>query len=167
VYRALSIIQQQQQQHQHQQHHQQQQLNTNNNNNNHNTVTASIAASTMVFSTASSTSITSSSVSLSTQLPAQQSLQSSSSASSSTIITSEQYNKIVGLKLITTHACRKFSGIFDLIISYFTSEYLVFNIFGVITALFGIYIHHSQNYLYRQIFIIVSSYSYMNSFAPI
>jgi hypothetical protein len=72
----------------------------------------------------------------------------------------------LALKLNTVNACRKFSGILEIIAAVLVSEHVVIML-GVITALRGMFVHRSQNLWYRQIFVCVSSYSYVNSFSTI
>jgi len=72
----------------------------------------------------------------------------------------------VGLKLQSNNVLRKFSGVFDILLACWFSEYVVVAM-GLWTALRGMYLHRSQNQLYRQVFVLLSSFTYINSFAPI
>ncbi len=72
----------------------------------------------------------------------------------------------VGLKLQSNHVLRKFSGIVDVFLACLYSDHVVIS-FGLITALRGMYLHRSQNQLYRQLFVLMSSFTYVNAFSPI
>lgn len=78
----------------------------------------------------------------------------------------EILNVPLGLKLKSNPICRKFCGILDLLIEFWFAEYLVIS-FGLYTALKGMYIHRSQNQFYRQVFVLMSTFTYINSFTPI
>ena len=77
--------------------------------------------------------------------------------------------KLLALILRSKGICRKFAGMLDILISCLNltlqrEVYVVCSVLGVINALRGIFIHRSQNVWYRRIFIIISSFSYVNSF---
>eukprot|EP01035_Chromulina_nebulosa_P027758 gene27758-36544_t len=77
--------------------------------------------------------------------------------------------KLLALSLQSKGLCRKFAGILDILISYMNltlrrEVYVVCSMLSLINALRGIFIHRSQNLWYRRIFILVSSFSYVNSF---
>ena len=72
----------------------------------------------------------------------------------------------LGLKLKSNHICLKFLPLIDLLVAYLCFEYVVVS-FGTLTALKGMYLHRSQNQLYRQVFVLLSSFTYINSFVPI
>lgn len=78
----------------------------------------------------------------------------------------DSLNVPLGLKLKSNHICRKFCGMLDILLEYWLSEYLVVS-FGLLTALKGMYIHRSQNQFYRQVFVLLSTFTYVNSFVPI
>ena len=78
-------------------------------------------------------------------------------------------NSIIGYKLITTNTCRKFIGLFDIILSCLIFPYhdlIVYN-FNLITVMMGLWSHKSQMVWYRIIFIILSRYTYVNTFSII
>lgn len=75
-------------------------------------------------------------------------------------------NNVIGLKLISVNVFRKFSGVLEILSALCTAEYVAVA-FGLITALRGMFIHRSQNVWYRQIFVCLSAFTYVNSFAPI
>lgn len=72
----------------------------------------------------------------------------------------------LGLKLKSLGILRKFSGIFELLWAWLFADYVVAS-FGLLTALRGMYVHRSQNLLYRQVFVVISAFTYVNSFAQI
>ena len=72
----------------------------------------------------------------------------------------------LGLKLQSNNVLRKFSGILDLVLACLYSDHVVVT-FGLITALRGMYLHRSQNQLYRQVFVFMSSFTFINAFSPI
>jgi len=74
--------------------------------------------------------------------------------------------EILGLRLSSVPLYRKFLGIFDLLIAYWLSDYLITK-FCISIALKGMYIHRSQNRWYRQLFVLLSTFSVINSFTPI
>lgn len=73
---------------------------------------------------------------------------------------------IVALKLQSKSTVRKFLGPFDLFFSMWSSEYVIFSC-HVVRTLMGMYAHASQNLWYRKIFVVLSSFTYMNAFAKI
>lgn len=73
---------------------------------------------------------------------------------------------VLGLKLKSVNIMRKFSGLVELLPALLFYEYVVLHV-GLITALRGMYIHRSQNLWYRQIFVLISSFTYVNSFSII
>ena len=73
---------------------------------------------------------------------------------------------VSGMKLKSLNLYRKFSGILEILYALCCYEYVVVAC-GVWTALKGMYIHRSQNLFYRQIFVIISAFTYVNSFEPI
>jgi len=78
--------------------------------------------------------------------------------------------KLLALTLQSKGICRKFSGMLDILVSCLKlalhrEVYVVCSVLGVINAAMrGIFIHRSQNVWYRRIFILISSFSYVNSF---
>ena len=77
--------------------------------------------------------------------------------------------KLLALSLQSKCLCRKFSGILDILLSYVNltlrrEEYVVCSLLSLMNAMRGIFIHRSQNLWYRRIFILLSSFSYVNSF---
>lgn len=57
-------------------------------------------------------------------------------------------------------------GVFEILFALFLSEQVVAS-FGMPIALRGMFVHRSQNLWYRQIFVCISAYSYVNSFSVI
>lgn len=74
-----------------------------------------------------------------------------------------------GWKLRSRSVFRKFLGVFDLFITalFCRSTYTVINVCGVFFALNGMFIHNSQNAVYRQCFVLLSCFSYFNEFERI
>jgi N-acetylglucosaminylphosphatidylinositol deacetylase len=75
-------------------------------------------------------------------------------------------NSPLGLKLKSLSILRKFCGVLELFLAWLFADYVVAS-FGLLTALRGMYVHRSQNLLYRQVFVVISAFTYVNSFAPI
>lgn len=71
---------------------------------------------------------------------------------------------ILYLKLDTTSLFRKFCGIFDLLLSLLCNIYVIVNL-NIFAVWAGMQSHESQFVWYRKIFVLVSRYSYVNSFA--
>lgn len=70
---------------------------------------------------------------------------------------------ITGLKLQTTNVVRKFCGIVDLCLSFLFNSIQFYN-FNLLKVYEGMCSHASQFVWYRKIFIVLSRYSYVNSF---
>ena len=80
----------------------------------------------------------------------------------------EEQPNLVALTLESKNCFRKFSGIFEIIFTFFLkSDLLIFSFASIIYAWRGIHVHKTQNVWYRRIFILLSSYSYVNSFNKI
>jgi N-acetylglucosaminylphosphatidylinositol deacetylase len=77
-------------------------------------------------------------------------------------------NGLMGLKLVTNTIFRKFFGPVDLLLAIFcnNAHIIVFS-WSIIKAIKWMYAHKSQNYMYRQVFIVLSSMTYVNCFADI
>ncbi len=73
------------------------------------------------------------------------------------------YSHITGLKLTSRNLLRKFLGPFDLLFSLWFSENVVLSM-NLWRAISGMYAHNSQNHLYRQVFILLSAFTYINEF---
>jgi N-acetylglucosaminylphosphatidylinositol deacetylase len=78
-------------------------------------------------------------------------------------------NNIVGLQLDSVNTVRKFMGIFDLLLAYLTAENLILNlhISNIFIIWSAMYSHKSQFVWYRIFFILLSRYTYMNTFTVI
>lgn len=74
--------------------------------------------------------------------------------------------RLRGWKLDSRSLLRKFSGPLDIIYSYFADDHIFIN-FDPCFVLKGLAIHVSQNALYRQLFVLFSSFTYVNSFSEI
>jgi hypothetical protein len=73
----------------------------------------------------------------------------------------------VGLKLLSNNIVQKFCVPLHLLLVLLFAEFPVLYLAGVFIALRGMHLHRSQNHLYRQVFVVISSFSYVNTFAPI
>lgn len=73
----------------------------------------------------------------------------------------------VFLKLNSKNVLRKFCGPIDIILAILLRELYVYHHVSPLLAMKGIYTHKSQNVWYRRIFIVLSSFSYVNSFKEI
>ena len=80
---------------------------------------------------------------------------------------SEKNENVQFFKLKSKDVVRKFLGLLDILISFLLGEAILVHLVGPLFALRGIYIHRSQNLPYRQVFVLISSFSYINSFLPI
>jgi len=74
---------------------------------------------------------------------------------------------LVALKLKSKNFFRKFCGPIDLLFSYLFAENFVWSLWSVFNGLKGIYVHQSQNVWYRRLFVLMSSFSYVNSFTEL
>lgn len=76
--------------------------------------------------------------------------------------------RIVGLKLVTNTSFRKFLGPIDIILARVlnNANVIIFSL-SIIKAIRGMYAHKTQNHMYRQVFIVLSSMTYVNCFADI
>ncbi len=81
-----------------------------------------------------------------------------------TLLDKEGKNKVLGLKLQSKNILRKFLGPYDILFSLWFSEYVIVSI-SFWRTLHGMQLHASQNKLYRQVFVILSSFTYINCFA--
>ncbi len=73
-------------------------------------------------------------------------------------------SQVVAMRLKSKALVRKFLGPFDVVFALLFSQYIVFSLSSVFVAWRGMFAHHSQNKLYRQVFVILSAFSYMNEF---
>lgn len=73
---------------------------------------------------------------------------------------------IQGFKLVSKNVVRKFIGPLDIIFAYIFSEYFIHKLSPFYTIL-GMMAHASQFVWYRKLFVLFSSYTYINSFVPI
>lgn len=93
------------------------------------------------------------------------------STSSSALVVVKKVGKVAAIKLKSKSFFRKFMGPFDIILSllfsFLLDALLVVGFKTMLSAFRGMYIHKSQNKLYRQIFVVISSFSYINEFESI
>jgi hypothetical protein len=76
---------------------------------------------------------------------------------------------IRGMKLQSKNFVRKFCGAAEILsaLTCCRSAQVLVQPSGIFFALKGMYIHSTQNAFYRQLFVLFSSYSFINSFDPI
>jgi N-acetylglucosaminylphosphatidylinositol deacetylase len=72
---------------------------------------------------------------------------------------------IKGYCLSSKNLVRKYLGLFDIIFSLCLDENVLVS-WALIKTILGMQAHQSQNIWHRKIFILISSYSYINCFVP-
>lgn len=73
------------------------------------------------------------------------------------------HQRVLGLKLKSRPIVRKFLGLLDIPLSMLFAEQFVFKISPLLT-IWGMMAHASQNVWYRKLFVLFSSFTFVNSF---
>lgn len=79
------------------------------------------------------------------------------------VLALQSRNNILAYKLKSKNVFRKFLGVFEILPSLCLDEHIVFGL-QLLKTFAGMQAHSSQNLWYRQIFICLSSFTYVNSF---